>query len=182
MNVVLAGMRGTGKSSIGQVLAEIMGYTFIDTDVAIEEETGCRIAEIVSRCGWEHFRSLERDIVVRVAVQDRQVVATGGGAFVDHGNAALLKESGVVVLLVCDMPTLQRRIAAGTNRPSLTGQGSAVEELEQVWQSRYASYRAAADLTYDVSDETLDSILDVQRKADAIHSLLQQKFDLRRKD
>ena len=174
-------MRGTGKSSIGNVLADLMGYTFIDTDVAIEEEAGCRIVEIVSRCGWQHFRSLERDMVTRVAARDQQVVATGGGVFVDHGNAALLKENGVVVLLVCDMPTLQRRIAAGTNRPSLTGQGSAVEELEQVWQSRYASYRAAADLTVDVSDETSDSMLDVQRKADAIYSLLQQRSDLRRK-
>jgi shikimate kinase len=175
-------MRGTGKSSIGQALADIMGYTFIDTDVAIEEEAGCRVAEIVSQYGWEHFRSLERDIVVRVARQDRQVVATGGGAFVDRGNAASLKKNGVVVLLVCDTPTLQRRIEAGTNRPSLTGQGSAVEELEQVWQSRYASYCAAADLTYDVSAETLNSTLDVQRKADAIYSLLQRKFDFRHKD
>jgi len=88
-----------------------------------------------------------------------------------------LKDGGVVVLLVCDMPTLQRRITAETNRPSLTGNASAVEELEQVWQSRCTAYHAVADLVYDVSDETPDSGLDAQRKAAAIYRLLQQYID-----
>jgi shikimate kinase len=177
MNVILTGMRGTGKSNIGRALADLMGYAFVDTDDAIEEVANCRIAEIVARDGWGRFRSLEGDIVVRVAAQDKQVVATGGGTLIDPHNAALLKDRGVVVLFVCDVPTLQRRIAVETNRPSLTGEASAVEELEQVWQSRCTAYHAVADLVYDVSKETLDFELDVQRKAAAIHVLLQQHME-----
>lgn len=174
MNVILTGMRGTGKSNIGRALANLMGYTFVDTDDAIEEVADRRVAEIVAHDGWDRFRSLEADIVVRVAAQDNQLVATGGGTLIDPNNAALLKKRGVVVLLACDIPTLQRRIAVETNRPSLTGEASAVEELEQVWQSRCTAYHAAADLVYDVSDETLDLEQDVQHKATAIYALLQQ--------
>lgn len=179
MNVILTGMRGTGKSSIGRALADIMGYAFVDTDTAIEAVADCRIAEIVAQNGWDRFRALECDIVVRIAAQDDQVVATGGGTLIDAHNAALLKDGGVVVLLVCDVPTLQRRIAVETNRPSLTGNASAVEELDQVWQSRCTAYHTVADLVYDVSDETLDSERDVQRKAADIYGLLQRRTDAR---
>ncbi len=180
MNIILTGMRGTGKSTIGQVLADMFEYTLVDTDVAIEKEAGCPIATMVARDGWEHFRSLERQIVASIAGQDKQVIATGGGTLIDEDNARLLKDGGVVVLLLCDVIILQRRIASETNRPSLTGQASAVDELDQVWQTRRSRYHAVADLTYDVSTESTDSMQDVQHKAAAIHALLQQanKFTL----
>ena len=174
MNVILTGMRGTGKSNIGRALANLMGYAFVDTDDAIEKVANCRIAEIVAQDGWDRFRSLEKKIIVRVAEQDDQVIATGGGALIDPHNAALLKNRGVVVLLVCDVPTLQRRIAVEASRPSLTGEASAVEELKEVWQSRCTIYHAVADLVYDVSEETVDLEEDIQRKAAEIHMLLQQ--------
>jgi shikimate kinase len=79
-----------------------------------------------------------------------------------------------VVLLVCDIPTLQRRIASHGNRPSLTGQGSATAELAQVWDERRQRYGEVADLIYDVSAESPDSQADLQRKAMAIYELLQQ--------
>lgn len=174
MNIVLTGMRGTGKSSIGRVLANLLACTFVDTDVSIEEHAGCSIADLVARHGWEHFRALERQVVTRIATADRQVIAVGGGTLIDEENAARLKARGLVVLLLCDIATLQRRIAMGTNRPSLTGQTSAVDELERVWEARRACYHAVADLTYDVSTESADSILDVQRKAAAIRAMVQQ--------
>jgi shikimate kinase len=96
---------------------------------------------------------------------------------IDEGNAECLKARGLVVLLSCDVATLQRRIAAETNRPSLTGRTSAVAELEQVWQARRARYHAVADLTYDVSAESADSTHDVHHKAAAIQALLQQITD-----
>lgn len=174
MNIVLTGMRGTGKSSIGRELANLLACTFIDTDAAIEEHTGRSVAELVAQHGWEHFRALERQVVARIATADRQVIAAGGGTLIDEENAACLKVRGLVVLLLCDITTLQRRIAAETNRPSLTGQTSAVDELERVWEARRACYHAVADLTYDVSAESADSILDVQRKAAAICAMVQQ--------
>lgn len=174
MNVILTGMRGTGKSGIGKLLARQLGFTFVDTDAAIEALGGACIADIVARHGWEHFRALERQVVARIATGDRQVVATGGGTLMEAENAARLKAGGIVVLLVCAIPILQRRIRSGTNRPSLTGQGSAVDELSQVWEARRDRYLAVADVTYDVSLESTDSRQDLQRKAAAVQGLLQQ--------
>ena len=67
VNVILTGLRGTGKSSVGKVLAQRLGFTFVDTDTLIEEVAGSRIAAIVAQHGWEHFRALERQVVARVA-------------------------------------------------------------------------------------------------------------------
>ena len=174
MNIVLTGLRGTGKSSIGDVLAQQLGYTFLDTDVVIEAQAGMRIADIVARHGWEHFRALEREVVVQTAAADRHVIAAGGGTLIDACNAKQLKASGVVVLLLCDLPILQRRIGAEGNRPSLTGQGSAVAELNRVWEERREQYYAVADLTYDVSSESGDVAEDVRQKAAGIQTLLEQ--------
>lgn len=172
MNVILTGLRGTGKSSLGAILAERLGFAFIDTDVLIETRAGARIADIVAQHGWDHFRILERQVVRHAAAADRQVIATGGGTLIDEENAMRLQAVGVVVLLVCGLPILQRRIASGENRPALTAHGSAVVELEAVWQARRARYAAVADVTYDVSLESDNSAHDLQCKAAAIHALL----------
>jgi len=174
VNVILTGLRGTGKSSVGKVLAQRLSFTFVDTDTLIEEFAGSRIADIVAQHGWEHFRTLEHQVVTRVAATDRQVVAAGGGTLIDEENARLLKIHGVVVLLLCDLPILQRRIILGSNRPSLTGQGSAEVELAQVWKARRARYHSVADVMYDVSAESADMVEDLDRKAANIEALLQQ--------
>jgi len=174
VNVVLTGMRGTGKSSIGAALAARLGFAFCDTDQAIERLAGCRIAAIVAQHGWEHFRELESQGVSQIAAQDQQVIAAGGGTLIDKNNAAQLKAHGVVILFLCDLAVLQRRIDGEGNRPSLTGQGSAVSELHDVWQARRERYHALADMTYDVTAESQHAAQDVQQKAAAIHALLQQ--------
>jgi shikimate kinase len=174
VNIVLTGLRGTGKSRIGAVLAQRLGYTFVDTDVAIEAQANLRIADIVEQHGWGHFRTLERHVVVQTAAADRHVIAAGGGALMDACNAKHLKASGVVVLLLCELPILQRRIGAEGNRPSLTGEGSAVTELHRVWEERRARYYTVADLTYDVSAESGDVAEDVRQKAAGIQTLLDQ--------
>ena len=174
MNVILTCLRGTGKSSVGKVLAQRLGLTFVDTDTRIAALADCHIAEIVAQHGWEHFRALERQVVTCVAATDRQVVAAGGGTLIDEENAHLLKARGVVILLLCELPILQRRIAVGSNRPPLTGQGSAEAELTQVWETRRARYHAVADVTYDVSAESADMTEDVERKAADIEGLLHQ--------
>ena len=175
-------MRGTGKSSIGRLLASLLGFAFVDTDAAIETLAGVRIADLVASHGWEHFRALERQVVAHIATGDRQVIATGGGTLIDEENAKQLKARGVVVLLLCAVPILQRRLGAGENRPSLTGQGSAVAELEHVWNARRGRYLAVADLRYDVSAESADSMLDLRHKARAIQELLRPTMSHHRTD
>ncbi len=174
MHVILTGLRGTGKSSVGKVLAQRLNFAFVDTDTRIEELAGCRIATIVAQLGWEHFRALERQVVTRVAATDRHVVAAGGGTLIDVENTRLLKTRGVVVLLVCELSILQRRLALGSNRPSLTGQGSAAVELAQVWEARRERYHAVADVTYDVSAESANVVENLARKAADIEALLHQ--------
>lgn len=174
MNVILTGLRGTGKSSVGRVLAQRLGFTFVDTDMLIEARAGQRIADLVAQHGWEHFRALERTVVREVAACDQHVVAAGGGTLIDPDNAQILKTHGVVVLLICDVPILQRRITAGSNRPSLTGQGSAAVELAQVWEARRERYHAVADVLYDVSVESTNIGEDIERKARDIAGLVQR--------
>lgn len=174
MNVILTGMRGTGKSSLGAMLAARLDFAFVDTDVAIEACAGHRIADLVAQHGWPHFRTLERHVVSRIAAADRQVIAAGGGTLIDAENAFRLKTRGVVVLLLCDLSILQRRIVGEHNRPALTGQGSAVTELAEVWQTRRDQYYAVADLTYDVSVESDNPEQDLSDKAAALHALLLQ--------
>jgi shikimate kinase len=174
VNVILTGLRGTGKSSVGKVLAQRLGFTFVDTDTLIEELAGSRIAAIVAQHGWEYFRALERQVVIRVAATDQHVVAAGGGTLIDEENTRLLKMHGVVVLLVCELPILQRRIALESSRPSLTGQGAAEVELAQVWEARRARYHAVADMMYNVSAESANVAEDLSRKAADLEALLHQ--------
>jgi shikimate kinase len=174
VHVILTGLRGTGKSSVGKVLAQRLNFAFVDTDTRIEELAGCHIATIVAQRGWEHFRALERQVVTQVTATDRHVVAAGGGTLIDAENTRLLKVRGVVVLLICELSILQRRLAFGSNRPSLTGQGSAAVELAQVWEARRERYYSVADVTYDVSAESVNVMEDLERKAADIAALLPQ--------
>jgi shikimate kinase len=173
MNVILAGMRGTGKSSIGSVLAARLAFRFVDTDDLIESLASQRISDLVAQYGWPHFRELEREVVSQCAAADRQVIAVGGGTLMDEINTERLKTQGVVVLLVCDVSILQHRIQGEGNRPSLTGQGSAVAEMQTVWETRRERYYAVADITFDVSEETADLTQDTMRKAVQVETLLQ---------
>ena len=174
MNVVLTGLRGTGKSTLGRVLSRLLGYGFRDTDRDIVRRAGLSINDIVAQHGWEHFRALERRVVADAARLRKHVIAAGGGALVDEDNARVLKAGSVVVLLVCDLSVLAARIARHSHRPSLTGQGPAEAEIAQVWEERRERYHAVADLTYDVSGQSGNESDDLKRKAAAIHRLLLQ--------
>ena len=151
-----------------------MGYRFRDTDRDIVRRAGMSINEIVAQSGWEHFRAVERGVVSEAAQLANHVIAVGGGALIDEENARIVKESAVVVLLVCDLQVLAARIARHSHRPSLTGQGSAEMEISQVWEQRRDRYLAVADVTYDVSAQSGNESDDLQLKAAAIHRLLLQ--------
>jgi len=167
VNIVLIGYRGTGKSSVGKLLAERSGRTLISTDAEVVRRAGRSIPEIVTQHGWDHFRDLESEVCRDLAGQDQLIIDTGGGAILRQDNVDHLKAKGIVLWLTAEVPTISRRIGGDTQRPSLTGAKSFVEEIEEVLRERTPTYRAAADHTLATDRKTVVEI------ADAIQALLQ---------
>lgn len=118
-SIVMIGMMGAGKSSIGKRLAAQLGIPFADADAAIEEAAGMSIADIFVAHGEPSFRSGETRVIARLLENGPQVLATGGGAFVNPETRARIQEKGISVWLKADMEVLLRRVKRRDNRPLL---------------------------------------------------------------
>jgi shikimate kinase len=151
MNLVLIGYRGTGKSTVGKILAEALGLPYVSLDSRLVERAGMPVPEIVKRHSWDHFRDLEEMVVEGYAAQDGWVLDTGGGVVTRSVNVERLRRDGFVVLLTSTIADIEARIGGDTQRPSLTGGKSFVEEISEVLAQREPLYRAAADWTVDTS-------------------------------
>ncbi|MNR81240.1 3-dehydroquinate synthase [compost metagenome] len=116
MNVTLMGFMGSGKTTVGRILATRLGWDFVDTDRLIEERTGLAIPEIFATRGEAGFRELETDVIREVSRGDRQVISTGGGAVLEPANRLALRMAGVVVHLKASPELLWRRVS-GSDRP-----------------------------------------------------------------
>jgi 3-phosphoshikimate 1-carboxyvinyltransferase len=176
-NIVLTGLRGTGKTAIGQNLARILNYDFIDTDHLIEKEQNKKIAQIVAGKGWPYFRKLENLTAKKLSGIKKTIIATGGGFFLNPQNTALLKKNGNVVLLTCPAELSAKRIYGDTNRPQLTKKTNPIEELKQLWEERKKIYFEAADLVFDTTSQGKNIKNDTQAKAEKIIALLNEFRD-----
>jgi len=145
MNLVLIGYRGTGKSSVGHLLAQRLGWDLISSDAEIVKRAGLSIPEIVKESGWDHFRDVETEVCREVAARDRVIIDTGGGIILRQQNVDCLKANGLLFWLTAEAPTIARRIGGDTQRPSLTGAKSFTDEIVEVLQARLPKYQAAAD-------------------------------------
>ena len=144
--IVLIGYRGTGKSSIGKNMANILGVPHFDVDTLIEEKEGRTIPQIFSDEGEDGFRALETRMISKLTLKP-SVISTGGGAVLRPENVTNLRRKSQIILLTSTEETIARRIS-GTSRPSLTGL-SVEEEIHAVLEERMPLYRSAADLIYD---------------------------------
>lgn len=153
-SIVLVGLMGAGKTSIGRRLAARLGLPFRDADAEIEAAAGCTIPELFSRYGERAFRDGERRVIRRLLAGDPLVLAFGGGAFMDPETRAVTREEAISVWLRCPLGTLLRRVAGRDNRP-LLADGDAGEVLERLMDVRYPVY-AEADIVVDCGDETPD--------------------------
>jgi shikimate kinase len=144
MNLVLIGYRGTGKSTVGQILSERLGWPLVSTDAEIVKRTNLAIPQIVERFGWDHFRDIESEVCRDLAGRDRLIIDTGGGAILRQQNVDALKANGVLIWLTAEVPTIAQRIGGDTGRPSLTGTKSFTDEVEEVLRERRPKYQAAA--------------------------------------
>jgi len=145
MNVVLIGYRGTGKSTVGKIVAARLGRTMMSTDAEMVKRTGQSIPEIVAQHGWDYFRDLESQVCQELAGRDGLVIDTGGGAILRSQNVETLKKTGILFWLTASVDTITKRIGRDTQRPSLTGAKSFVDEIQDVLRERTPKYEAAAD-------------------------------------
>src|SRR6185369_9382539 len=150
-NIVLIGMRGSGKSTIGKLLAQKLEKDFIDLDSLLEQKIGMPVAEIVAKHGWDYFRDYETKIVHAVANVTDTVIATGGGFVLRKNNIDALKQNGIFVFLKAPTTTLIERIGDDANRAPLTDKKTKEEEMEEVWKQRKDLYEQTADIIIDTA-------------------------------
>jgi shikimate kinase len=160
MNIVLIGYRGTGKSSVGRLLAARLGRALVSTDAEIVKRAHRTIPEIVAQEGWEHFRDLESDICGEFASRDLLVIDTGGGAILRTQNVEALKRNGTLFWLEASVGTITKRIGRDTQRPSLTGTKSFVDEIQDVLRERTPKYQAAADHVITTDDRSINQLVE----------------------
>lgn len=145
MKIWLIGMMGSGKTSVGQMVAARLGLPFADTDRLVEEKVGSTIAEYWAEYGEQAFRKVEREVVAALRDADG-IIATGGGAVVDETNRALIADSGTVVWLDARPEALAARVGSGADRPMVATAKTPVRAvLESTLDSRSEIYTEIAD-------------------------------------
>lgn len=160
-SLVLVGLMGAGKTSVGRRVANRLGLDFVDADQEIELAAGCSISEIFARFGEAEFRNGERRVIARLLERPVHVLSTGGGAFMDAQTRSLIRMRGLSVWLRADLDVLVARTARRDSRPLLkTGEPRAI--LQNLMDVRYPIY-AEADLVVDSDnrppDETAERVI-----------------------
>ncbi|MBN1966226.1 MAG: shikimate kinase [Anaerolineae bacterium] len=168
LNLVLTGFMGTGKSTVGRLVAEALERPFVDMDAVIEQRAGRTIPRIFAEQGEAAFRRVERALCRELAARGGQVIATGGGALVDDENRALLIASGLVICLTAAPEALIARLQEESDRP-LLAVPDPVARLRELLAVRAEAYAA---LPYHV--ETTD--LTPSQVAEKVLALWQQSL------
>jgi shikimate kinase len=151
-SIVLVGMMGAGKSSIGRRLASRLGIPFVDADAEIESAAGMTIPEIFDKHGEPYFRAGEARVIVRLLDNGPQVLATGGGAVMDQSTRDLIHIKGISVWLKADIDVLMKRTKRRNDRPL-------AEKIKELLPAREPLY-ALSDITVHSRDEPHDTIVD----------------------
>ena len=140
--LVLVGMMGVGKSTVGRKLAQLLGLPFTDADDEIEKAAQMSVSEIFERFGEDHFRDGERRVIARLLDGGPQVLATGGGAFVQPATRELILERGIAIWLDSDVDTLVERVTRRDTRPLLRG-GDPAKIVARLKAEREPAYALA---------------------------------------
>ena len=159
-NIVLIGMPGAGKSTVGVVLAKRLGLSFLDSDLVIQEREGGILHEIIEKEGLDGFNEIENQVNASIDVK-RTIIATGGSVVYGHEAMAHLKEIGTVLFLKLPETELQKRLG------DLNQRGVAIKEgqsLHSLYQERIPLYEKYADITIDCSGrEIRDCVSEINR-------------------
>jgi len=161
--IFLIGYRGTGKTTVARVLAELWSWECIDADEEIERRAGKSIAAIFAEEGESMFRSLETAVVAELACRKRAVVALGGGAVLSEANRTAIRRGGIVIWLTATPETIAKRLATdvrtATQRPNLTTTGG-FSEIKDLLAFREPIYRECATFVVDTENKKPAEIVD----------------------
>ena len=158
MNLILCGMMGCGKTTVGRALAKTTGKSWRDTDDLIVEKHG-KIAEIFARYGEARFREMETETVRELSQKDNLIISTGGGLVLKTENVAFLKKKGRIVYLRANLETLLGRLQKDVQRPLLQAQESLSVRLTRLLTERSPIYESVCDYVVDVDGKTPDEIV-----------------------
>lgn len=158
-NIVLIGMPGAGKSTIGVVLAKTAALEFVDTDLLIQKQTGKKLQEIIDNDGIDAFLKVESEVISKVDCKS-SVIATGGSAVFSETAMNNLRRDGIIVYLDVPLEEIKRRVDNITTRGIAMKSG---ETLETVYNERLPLYKKYADITVNCEDteHTVKKILEV---------------------
>lgn len=163
MKIFLIGYRGTGKTTVGKLLASNFKLPFWDTDFMIEQEMGISIKDIITNEGWEFFRDRENRVFRKLKSLGNGIVATGGGSVLLPENVELMKEMGKVIWMITSVPDLIERInldpRTKSSRPQFT-EKNIVEETVEMLKFRIPLYKNAADFHCDTTGKSIQESVD----------------------
>lgn len=157
--IVLVGMMGAGKTSIGRRLAKKLELPFYDSDQEVELAAGCPIKQFVDIYGEDAFKNGECRVIARLLDQQVHVLATGGTSFLNESIRQVVKEKAISVWLKADLETILARVSRRNDRPFLIQDGTERETIEQMIAERYPLY-SLADVTVDTFDESTNLTVD----------------------
>lgn len=162
-NIILIGMRGSGKTTVAKLLSQKLNKEYVELDELVVKRVGLTIPEIVEKYGWDFFRNKESEIVKEISSSDSKIVSTGGGVVTRPQNVDALKRNGLFIFLNASLETLIKRVGENLHRPALTNKKTLREEIEEILKQREKQYKKAADEVIDTDDlnpiEVTDKII-----------------------
>lgn len=166
MNIALYGFMGVGKTTVGKLLAERLGYTFIDMDDEIEKTAGMSVSEIFTRLGEPSFRQMESKLIEELSRKDGYVIACGGGAIANPYNAERLSASAGMVYLTAEVDEIIKRTSGDNSRP-LLNVPNPHEVVSNLLADRALTYKKYAEIIVDTTgfspEEVVSAIVEAIR-------------------
>lgn len=156
-NIILTGFMGTGKSTLGRLLAQELGYRFIDTDSEIESRIGQTIAELFQEQGEQAFRKLEQELVYELAEQQGLVISTGGGLVLNPQNVAALQSSGQIICLTASAEEILERVSAQQHIRPLLQEKDPLKKIKKLLEEREPIYSIFKQLS--TSEKTPEELI-----------------------
>lgn len=172
MNIYLSGMIGVGKTTIGKLLAQRLGWPFDDLDDAMERISGKSFRQVVAEEGWLSFREREYTIIKQFTSMHNTVIGLGGGTIRYQWNRDLLFNTGIRILLVADLATLAERLRKN-DRPRVNPETTMEQDIARIWNEHQDLYYSFSDIIYRTDEgKTL------QQEVDELMEKLRKEFSI----